>query len=251
MFRNLTAIEIAEGALLADVAVVFHFLSIFMPIGSNFFALLNFTIFAILVLRRGTYVGLMGMCVAIFLLCVLVGPQSMFKMLAEGGGGIFLGYAMKHRFHPLLLIVLGIIFGTLFSYFFVLLFSWLSGVGLGVYIQSARHSYQLAAAFVGLVAQKMGYGTIWQQQIYPPANALFTWSFQHWVVALFGFLLVLFSPVVVAAYAVVNALVILLGYDVRPLLGRRLGRLQKILKAGVTPPLGDNDESASDDAAFD
>lgn len=31
MFRRLTAIEIAEGALLVDVAVVFHFVARFLP----------------------------------------------------------------------------------------------------------------------------------------------------------------------------------------------------------------------------
>ena len=128
MFRNLTAIEIAEGALLADIAVVFHFLAVFMPIGSNFFSQLNLTVFAILVLRRGTYVGLMGMCVALFLLCVMVGPQSIFSILADGCGGIFLGYTMKRRYHPLLLLVLGIILGSLFTYCFILGVSWLSGV---------------------------------------------------------------------------------------------------------------------------
>lgn len=251
MFRNLTAIEIAEGALLADIAVVSHFLSVFMPIGSNFFSLLNFTIFAILVLRRGTYVGLMGMCVAIFLLCVLVGPQSMFTMLAEAGGGIFLGSMMKRRVHPLLVLVLGIICGTIFTYVFIIVFSWLSGLGMAVYLRSAQHAYQLASASVGLVARQMGYSATWQQ-VYSHANALVMWCFQHWELAILGFLLVLYCPVVTGVYVVVNALVILLGYEVRPFIGRGLGRLQKALKARALQKMGDSDKdgSAADDAAF-
>lgn len=251
MFRNLTAIEIAEGALLADIAVVSHFLSVFMPIGSNFFSLLNFTIFAILVLRRGTYVGLMGMCVAIFLLCVLVGPQSMFTMLAEAGGGIFLGSMMKYRVHPLLVLVLGIIGGTLFTYVFVLVFSWLSGLGMAVYLHDAQHLYQLAAASAGQVAQRMGFGSTWKQ-FYPQANTLILWCFAHWELAILGFLLLLYCPIVAATYAVVNVLVILLGYEVRPFIGRRLVHLQKALKARSLHKMGDSDSdgSVSDDAAF-
>jgi hypothetical protein len=252
MFRNLTAIEIAEGALLADIAVVFHFLSVFMPIGSSFFSILNFTVFAILVLRRGTYVGLMGMCVALFLLCVLVGPQSLFMMVAEGGGGIFLGYTMKHRFHPLLLLVLGIISGSLFTYIAILGFSWLSGVGLGVYLRSAQRGYQAVLASVGLLARQMGYSSIWQHQIYPQVNADVSWGFQHWTIALLGLLLILFCPVVTAIYGVVNGLVMLLGYDVQPFVGRRLGRLQKAMRARTLHKMGEDDDgSAVDDAAFD
>jgi Predicted membrane protein (DUF2232) len=251
MFRNLTAIEIAEGALLADIAVVFHFLALFMPIGSNFFSQFNFTIFAILVLRRGTYVGLMGMCVALFLMCVLLGPQGIFIMLAEGLGGIFLGYTMKHRYHPLLILTFGIIFGTIFTYLAILGFTWLSGVGLGVYLRSAQHAYQTVAALAGHVAQQMGLGSVWQQQVYPPANALIVWGFQHWTIALLGFLLLAFCPIVAAIYAVVNAFVLLFGYDVRPFLGRRLGRWRKALRARAARRMGEMDEAAADNASFD
>ena len=37
MFRRLSAIEIAEGALLADIAVIFHLLTLYLPIGGTGF----------------------------------------------------------------------------------------------------------------------------------------------------------------------------------------------------------------------
>ena len=73
MLRNLHTIEIAEGALLADIAVVFRFIALVLPAGSAFFSIFNFIIFAVLVLRRGMYVASMGMCVAVFLAGIVMG----------------------------------------------------------------------------------------------------------------------------------------------------------------------------------
>ena len=84
MFRRLNAIEIAEGALLADIAVVFQLLLIYLPVGGGFFRILTFIIFAVLVLRRGLYVGILGMCVALFLVGVVTGPQYLVPMWIEG-----------------------------------------------------------------------------------------------------------------------------------------------------------------------
>ena len=52
MFRRLTAIEIAEGALIADIAVVFQLLVHYLPIGGMYFTLLVPVVFTILLLRR-------------------------------------------------------------------------------------------------------------------------------------------------------------------------------------------------------
>ena len=55
MFRNLKAIEIAEGALLADVAVILQLLITYLPLpaGHTVFRILIFVVYTILVLRRG------------------------------------------------------------------------------------------------------------------------------------------------------------------------------------------------------
>src|SRR6266700_992440 len=51
MFRKLTAIEIAEGALLADIGSIFQLLAIYIPIGKTIFHILTPIVFAIIVLR--------------------------------------------------------------------------------------------------------------------------------------------------------------------------------------------------------
>ena len=58
MFRKLTAIEIAEGALLADIGIIFQLLAIYIPIGKGIFHVLTPIVFAIIVLRPGFYVVL-------------------------------------------------------------------------------------------------------------------------------------------------------------------------------------------------
>ena len=74
MLRRLSAIEIAEGALLADICVIFQLLVTYLPVGGDFFRVLIFVVFAILVLRRGLYVGIMAMFVALFITGIVTGP---------------------------------------------------------------------------------------------------------------------------------------------------------------------------------
>ncbi len=103
MFRKLSAIEIAEGALLADIAIVFQLLTLYLPIGGDFFRLLIFIVFAILVLRRGLYVGVMGMIVALFLSAIMVGPQLVAIMLLEATGRSFPGLHHETSLVPFLI----------------------------------------------------------------------------------------------------------------------------------------------------
>src|SRR5205085_890588 len=48
MPRKLSAIEIAEGALLADIAVIFQLLSLYLPIGKSFLRILIPIVFTII-----------------------------------------------------------------------------------------------------------------------------------------------------------------------------------------------------------
>src|SRR5205823_12666537 len=87
MFRKLTAIEIAEGALLADIGIIFQLLAIYIPIGKGIFHVLTPIVFAIIVLRRGFYVGTMSLVVALFVISIFRGPGAFFLMLLECGAG--------------------------------------------------------------------------------------------------------------------------------------------------------------------
>src|SRR5690348_15223300 len=91
MFRSLKPIEIAEGALLADIAVIFQLLVVYLPAGGDFFRLLIFIVFAVLVLRRDLYVGIMGMFTALFLVGVITGFRGILFLVLETTGGLFLG----------------------------------------------------------------------------------------------------------------------------------------------------------------
>src|SRR5207302_10023009 len=99
MLRKLSAIEIAEGALLADIAVVFQLLFLYLPVGGAFFSLLIPPLFTILVLRLGFYASIMGVCVAIFIVGVITGFHSVLLTLLECGSGTFMGGSMSLSLH--------------------------------------------------------------------------------------------------------------------------------------------------------
>ena len=88
MLRKLSAIEIAEGALLADIAVVFQLLVHYLPFIGIYFTLLVPTVFTILVLRRGFYASVISLCVAAFIIGILTNFGRMPLMFLEVGAGI-------------------------------------------------------------------------------------------------------------------------------------------------------------------
>jgi len=96
MPRKLSAIEIAEGALLADIAVIFQLLSLYLPIGKSFLRILIPIVITIIVLRRRLYVGMMGLRVALFLVrdvdlaafdaCLAAGKEPVPPVAQRGHG---------------------------------------------------------------------------------------------------------------------------------------------------------------------
>jgi len=224
MFRNLQAIEIAEGALLADIAVVFQFISAFMPVGSSFFHILTIIVFCVLVLRRGLYVGLMGVCVAVFVISVVVGPSYLLSMLTEGLAGSFLGITMRLRFHHIPLLLLGIFSGALFIYASAFLYTLLAGLSFDDIVLLLHRGYDAAVALGGGLAIRVGLGAQWKGQIYPQLVILSQYVFTYWWLTFYIGLCLSLSPVVTMVYLVANSFVRLLGYDVRPFPGGHLSR---------------------------
>lgn len=216
MLRNLNAIEIAEGALLADIAVVFRFIALVLPAGSVFFSVFNFTVFALLVLRRGTYVASMGMGVAVFLAGIMMGPQSLVFLLLEGCGGIFLGVTMKHHWRHGPLLLLGIFAGALALYALVMLLTLLTGLSIHELLRSIQQMLNVLISLLGHIASRLGLGPLWRYQIYPFVTGFVTWGFTNWVYTLYPALCIVLCPIVTAIYMVTNSFVRLLGHDVRP-----------------------------------
>ena len=224
MFRKLNAIEIAEGALLADIAVVFQLLTLYLPVGGDFFRVLIFIVFAVLVLRRGLYVGVMGMIVALFISAIMVGPQLVVFMLLEATGGLFLGFTMKHRFSHFLLLLIGITFGALALYSVIFLSTFLLGLPFNTLVRGLHNAYNGAMNLIGVLSASIGLGTWWQHTLVPLITPLATFGFRYWWGFYYVALWVLLCPFVIAIYAVTNSLVRRLGYSVRPF---PEGRVQK------------------------
>jgi uncharacterized protein YybS (DUF2232 family) len=231
MLPKLSAIEIAEAALLADIAVVIHLLVIFLPVGGGTVSLLIPIVFAILVLRRSLYAASMGFCVAVGIVALLTGPGSAIIMLPEGGAGLFLGFTMRHRLGHYTTFLLGVTTGALTMYCLTFLFTWLSGLPFTHIIQAIQRDYITVLHAVGAIAASAGLAHWWTQRAQPLLLHLGQIVFTYW----WGFLYVgwwfILCPVVIVVYYVTNVFVRLFGYDVRPFpggklerIGRRIGR---------------------------
>jgi hypothetical protein len=216
LFRKLTTIEIAEGALMADMAVVFQLLFKYLPVGGAFFALLVPVTFTILVLRRGFYAGCVSLCVAVFLTGIISGFTGSSLMILECGAGIFLGITMRHRLHyiPLILLgttgsSLGILATTMVS---ILL---LGPTFLGSVIYGARQSFNAIFAVLNFIAPKIYLGGLWHS-LYPFLKNASAWLLVYWPLALYVSDWAVCLVLVIIVYYATTFLVRFLGYDVRP-----------------------------------
>jgi uncharacterized protein YybS (DUF2232 family) len=223
--RRLHAIEIAEGALLADIAVVFQLLIRYLPIGGTFLALLTPVVFAVIVLRRGLYVGCMSLCVALCLIGIVLGPGGLPLVMLEAGAGLFLGTTMRHRLNQLLTVTLGILSGSLALWLVLLVLVLLLG-GPQFFLRVIRQTYAALTPLVGLLFKLAGLGAFWGHTLLPWLDSFVLWGQQHWPILLLLAAWGMCIPLVVIVYVIVNACLRLLGYQVRPFLGYRLsGRL--------------------------
>ncbi len=225
MLRKLSAIEIAEGALLADIAVIFQLLVIYLPVGDTFFRLLIPIVFAVLVLRRGLYPGIMALCVALFIVGLMTGLQFLVLMLLECGAGLFLGFTMKYRLRHFILIFAGVTGSALLVYGLLILSTLLTGFPLSRLVLELQKSYETAISLVNVIAANVGLGTWWRHSIYPTVGSLAKWGFTYWWALLLVALWVVLWPVVTVVYFTTNLFVRLLGYQVRPFPDGRPGRL--------------------------
>jgi hypothetical protein len=225
MFRRLEAIEIAEGALLADIAVVFQVIATYIPIGGDFFRALIIVVFTVLVLRRSLYVGIMGMLVSLFLVGVMLGPQFIIAMALTAMGGLFLGFTMKYRFHHVPLLLLGISGGA-FSIFILAVISFvLTGLPVSSFLQPLQRSYHAALPIIDNIALKIHLAALWHQALYPLMNVITTFLFTNWLLFVYLLLWLLMAPFVTAIYIFTNFIVRQLGYTVRPFPGGLLNRV--------------------------
>jgi Predicted membrane protein (DUF2232) len=216
MLRKMSAIEIAEGALLADIAVVFQLLFKFLPVGGGFFVLLIPPLFTVLVLRRSFYAGVMGAGVALFIAAVMTGPGALTLMLLAAGAGIFLGVTLKYRLHFIPLILLGTLGSSMALVAQSLLAILLIGQGyIDALVQGYRLTFLSVYSFLNFVTPLIGLGG-WWQQTYPAAQQLAALVLSHWFLALCIMTPLVACPAVILIYYITTFLVRLIGYDVPP-----------------------------------
>lgn len=229
MPRQLSMIEIAEGALLADIAVVLQLLAIYLPYFELFFRILTPTIFAVLVLRRRLYVGIMCLCVTLFIVGVTSGLSFLILVLLECGAGLFLGVAMKRRLGHFTVLLLGVLSAAIALFALAILFTLLAGLPLATLGLQLRRSYQVAISAGDVVTAFVGLGDWWHSSVYPLLDTLAQPLLSNWLVAVFAGSWLVAWPLVIVVYAVTNMFVRMLGYAVRPFPGERFERLTRRL----------------------
>ncbi len=230
--RRLRAIEIAEGALLADIGVIFQLLIRFLPVGGVVLQVLIPVIFAVIVLRRGLYVGCMSLCVALFVICIVMGPGGAPFLILEAGAGIFLGLTMRQRLSQFLTCVVGI-FGGGVALWVVLLFYVFVGGGATFLLRTMHQGYASTTNLSGSLFRFVGLGGFWQGSLFPALDTFMQWGFQHWPLLYYLLSCVICVPLVLIVYFVVNFFLRLLSYPVRPFPGYRLEGLLHALARGL------------------
>ncbi|MHB8599106.1 MAG: DUF2232 domain-containing protein [Ktedonobacteraceae bacterium] len=238
MLRKLSAIEIAEGALLADIAIIFQLIATYLPVGGGIFQVLVPTIFTVLVLRRGFYAGIMGVCVAIFVTCMLTGLGAGAIMLLECGAGVFLGITMKYRMRHLLLVFLGVTSSALLVYAGTWFFAFLLGTSPQHFVIQFHKVYDTAIHFVNFAALQLGLDGVWRHNLYPTVAHIASFVFTYWWEMMLVIYWIILWPVVIFVYYITNVLVRLLGYKVRPFPGGKLERFLHALVRFIIIPAG-------------
>ena len=224
MPRQFSAIEIAEGALLADIAVLAQLVAMYLPIFDLAARLVIAVVFAVLVLRRNFTIGLIAATVACFIIAVLSGLTFIVPLGLTCGAGLFLGLTMKRQVAHLALILLGMTSGTLVLGVLLVLFTLLAGLPLSIFARQLELSYQGGTAVAGWLAAQVGLGDWWSQSALPSLAPYAQAALAYWW-ALFPLALWLFlGPVVILMYSSTNLAVRTLGYQVRPFPGARLER---------------------------
>ena len=219
MFRRLTAIEIAEGALLADIGVIFQLLALYLPIGKSIFQILSPIVFTIIVLRRGFYVGMMSLCVALFTIGIVSGPAAWPNMLLQCGAGLFLGLTMKHRVGHFWIVILGTTAGALAFYILLIVGDFLTGIPLTDLVRSLQTTFAQFITLIGAIAGSVGLGHWWQLHLLPIVNAVARVAFKYWLIGFYVLSWIVVFPVVIVVYYLTNLFTRLLGYKVRPFAG--------------------------------
>jgi hypothetical protein len=220
----LTAAELAEGGLLADVGVVLDLAAIYLPVVGVILSFAVPTPFAILMLRRGARVTLLSAAVAAFLITVLAGPHFGWRMGLEATLGFLLGWAMRARIRPSLAVAGGTLLLAIVTFVAGMAVIFVTGLPISDIVGELRNILESLAWLAATGASIFGLESQWLA-IRPTLAAIGLFGLHVWPLLLFCVLAATTIPVVASYYALANSTAQVLGHDVPAFPSRRSLRL--------------------------
>jgi uncharacterized protein YybS (DUF2232 family) len=217
------AVSLAEGGLLADVAVILYLVRIFLPFAGVVFSPLVPVPFALLMLRRGFKPTLVAVVVGALLIGLITGPHYGWRMGASGLVGLLLGFAMRARLRPWFVVTVGSLGTSLVLYAVFWASIWLTAVPLSSLVEGGVNTIHAANGAAEFVLTHLGLGGLWQQMT-PALFAVEGWVVTYWPVALYALVLCGALGSVIVYYLIANGLMRLFGYDVLPFPSPRVER---------------------------
>ncbi|MGH2486036.1 MAG: DUF2232 domain-containing protein [Ktedonobacterales bacterium] len=221
---RMSALDMAEGGLLADVGIVLDLASIYLPIIGAILTPTVPTPFAILTLRRGPRVAFVASAVAMFLVTVLAGPHFGWRMGLEAALGILMGWAMRRRWRSLTIVVAGTIIVATASFFAALLVLVATGLPTHDVVRELRNVLHVLAGLAAFATTAVGLHSQWlavRPGLVSFGNALLT----VWPLLLYAYATAFALPAVIVYYAIANSAARVLGADARPFPPRWIARL--------------------------
>lgn len=222
------ALALAEGGLLADVAVILELVRIYLPIAGAAFSLLVPVPFVLLMLRRGLKPTLLAVVVGTLLITLMTGPHYGWRMGGSGLVGLALGFAMRARLRPAFVVSAGSLITSLALYAFFWASIWLTAVPLSSIVAGGINTIHAANSAAEFILNHLGLSGLWQQW----SSALFAlegWVIAYWPLVLYAVLWCGSVGAVVIYYLAANGLMRLFGYDVRPFPSPRVERFARKL----------------------
>lgn len=212
---ELTAVEMAEGGLLADLGVLIDLASIYIPLVGGVIAVAAPTPFVLLMLRRGWRATVLATLVAAFLVTVIAGPHFGWRMAVQALVGLVIGWAMRRKTNPLVVIFSAAVLIALSLFLATILLIFLAGLPVHDVVQELRNGFNSLAAGLAGAAQIVGAPTAWRS-IQPSYAAFAAFAVAYWPLLLF--ILYYGAAVATAAvyYFVADGAMRVLGYDIPP-----------------------------------
>ncbi len=222
------ALALAEGGLLADVAVILELVYIFLPVVGVVFSLLVPAPFALLMLRRGLKPTLLAVVVGALLITLITGPHYGLRMGVSGVVGLSLGFAMRARLRPAFVVTAGSVIASVALYAFFWASVWLTAVPLSSIVAAGVNTINAANHAAAFVLDHLGLHGLWQQAS-PALFALEGWTIAYWPLVVYAILLCGSFGSVILYYLTANGLMRLFGFDVRPFPSPRVERFARKL----------------------